>query len=167
MRASRVVSPYLLRPVPLALWKETGDLVEILLLNGSSTRNTAVVRDFGTEAARATTIVSRLKRNVKRSALNPKDEVWGSLIRYHSTFLRYHTIPLFYHIRHTIIFADACFLPKISGPCESYYPTWYYDPGRKQCGQFVYGGCLGNANKFKTKEECEELCVVPDDIGIV
>ncbi|XP_035723305.1 papilin-like isoform X5 [Vespa mandarinia] len=59
---------------------------------------------------------------------------------------------------------DACFLPKISGPCESYYPTWYYDPGRKQCGQFVYGGCLGNANKFKTKEECEELCVVPDDI---
>lgn len=60
---------------------------------------------------------------------------------------------------------DACFLPKISGPCEGYFPTWYYDSGRKQCGQFVYGGCLGNANKFKTREECEELCVTPDDLG--
>ncbi|KAF3430423.1 hypothetical protein E2986_10746, partial [Frieseomelitta varia] len=59
---------------------------------------------------------------------------------------------------------DACNLPKISGPCEGYFPTWYYDTGRKQCGQFVYGGCLGNANKFKTREECEELCVTPDDL---
>ncbi|XP_077270107.1 proteoglycan-like sulfated glycoprotein papilin isoform X5 [Temnothorax americanus] len=58
----------------------------------------------------------------------------------------------------------ACFLPKIAGPCEGYHPTWYYDANRKQCGQFVYGGCLGNANKFKTREECEELCVTPDDI---
>ena len=59
---------------------------------------------------------------------------------------------------------DACYLPKISGPCEGYFPTWYYDTGRKQCGQFVYGGCLGNANKFKSREECEELCVIPDDL---
>ncbi|XP_072747679.1 papilin isoform X3 [Anoplolepis gracilipes] len=58
----------------------------------------------------------------------------------------------------------ACFLPKIAGPCEGYHPTWYYDVGRKQCGQFIYGGCLGNANKFKTREECEELCVTPDDL---
>ncbi|XP_019882164.2 papilin isoform X4 [Camponotus floridanus] len=58
----------------------------------------------------------------------------------------------------------ACVLPKIAGPCEGYHPTWYYDAGRKQCGQFIYGGCLGNANKFKTREECEELCVTPDDV---
>ncbi|XP_048510814.1 papilin isoform X3 [Athalia rosae] len=59
---------------------------------------------------------------------------------------------------------DACFLPKISGPCEGYHPTWYYDSERKQCGQFIYSGCNGNANKFKTIEECEELCVLPDEI---
>ncbi|CAK9814021.1 Ppn [Anthophora quadrimaculata] len=59
---------------------------------------------------------------------------------------------------------DACFLPKISGPCEGYIPSWYYDTGRKMCGQFIWGGCLGNANKFKTREECEELCVTPDDL---
>ncbi|XP_015589222.1 papilin isoform X3 [Cephus cinctus] len=59
---------------------------------------------------------------------------------------------------------DACYLPKIAGACTGYFPTWYYDSARKQCGQFRYGGCLGNANRFKTREDCEELCVVPDDI---
>ncbi|XP_058806520.1 papilin [Phymastichus coffea] len=53
---------------------------------------------------------------------------------------------------------DVCKLPKIGGPCEGYYPTWYYDVDRKQCGQFIYSGCLGNKNNFKTRQECEELC---------
>ncbi|XP_027848870.1 papilin isoform X1 [Aphis gossypii] len=59
---------------------------------------------------------------------------------------------------------DVCYLPKSVGPCEGYYPTWYYDQERKQCAQFVYGGCLGNNNKFQTREECEHLCVVPDTL---
>jgi len=61
---------------------------------------------------------------------------------------------------------DVCYLPKSVGPCEGYYPTWYYDQDRKQCAQFVYGGCLGNNNKFQTREECEHLCVIPDTLGI-
>lgn len=60
---------------------------------------------------------------------------------------------------------DACYLPKIEGPCEGYYPTWYYDSARKQCGQFAYGGCLGNNNKFETREACEDLCVIPETLG--
>ncbi|XP_060859868.1 papilin isoform X4 [Metopolophium dirhodum] len=59
---------------------------------------------------------------------------------------------------------DVCYLPKSVGPCEGYYPTWYYDQDRKQCAQFVYGGCLGNNNKFQTREECEHLCVIPDTL---
>ncbi|XP_060846635.1 papilin isoform X4 [Rhopalosiphum padi] len=59
---------------------------------------------------------------------------------------------------------DVCYLPKSVGPCEGYYPTWYYDQERKQCAQFVYGGCLGNNNKFQSREECEHLCVVPDTL---
>ncbi|PSN47564.1 hypothetical protein C0J52_19332 [Blattella germanica] len=62
---------------------------------------------------------------------------------------------------------DACFLPKIEGPCEGYYPHWYYDAERKQCGQFIYGGCLGNNNRFETREECDELCVVPDTLAVM
>ena len=42
---------------------------------------------------------------------------------------------------------DACELPRVSGPCEGYYPRWGYDPKAKSCQQFIYGGCLGNNNK--------------------
>jgi papilin len=59
---------------------------------------------------------------------------------------------------HDYCILDACYLPKISGPCEGYKPTWHYDSERKSCTQFVYGGCLGNNNKFETREECQQLC---------
>ena len=54
---------------------------------------------------------------------------------------------------------DACLLPKVSGPCEGYYPRWGYDTESKSCTQFIYGGCLGNNNRYETKEECEAVCV--------
>ncbi|CAB3380828.1 Hypothetical predicted protein [Cloeon dipterum] len=53
---------------------------------------------------------------------------------------------------------DACFLPKIHGPCDGSLPSWYYDSERKHCTQFIYGGCLGNNNRFQTLEECQQLC---------
>ncbi|KAG5871898.1 hypothetical protein JTB14_030952 [Gonioctena quinquepunctata] len=54
---------------------------------------------------------------------------------------------------------DRCGLPKVVGQCEGYYPIWYYDKDLKNCAQFVYGGCLGNNNRFETREECMGLCV--------
>ncbi|XP_021693567.1 papilin isoform X5 [Aedes aegypti] len=57
---------------------------------------------------------------------------------------------------------DRCQLPKITGPCTGYYPMWYYDTDRNTCAQFTYGGCLGNANRFETLEECKGTCVVDD-----
>lgn len=53
---------------------------------------------------------------------------------------------------------DACHLPKVKGPCTGYYPSWYYDSDRNACTQFVYGGCLGNANRFETQEACQKQC---------
>ncbi|CAH1111392.1 unnamed protein product, partial [Psylliodes chrysocephalus] len=52
-----------------------------------------------------------------------------------------------------------CHLSKVAGPCEGYYPQWYYDKSIKNCAQFIYGGCLGNNNRFETREECLGLCV--------
>ena len=53
----------------------------------------------------------------------------------------------------------ACSLPVVPGPCEGYYPRYGYDPQTAICSNFNYGGCLGNNNKFKTAEECEDTCV--------
>ncbi|XP_053682403.1 papilin [Sabethes cyaneus] len=59
---------------------------------------------------------------------------------------------------------DKCQLPKIPGPCTGYYPMWYYDTERNMCTQFTYGGCLGNANRFETVEECKAACVVDESL---
>lgn len=39
---------------------------------------------------------------------------------------------------------------------------WHYDSDRNVCSQFVYGGCLGNANRFEKIEDCQAQCVVDD-----
>ncbi|EDV57659.2 uncharacterized protein Dere_GG16686 [Drosophila erecta] len=43
--------------------------------------------------------------------------------------------------------------------CKAYIPSWSYDSNNKQCVEFIYGGCGGNANRFGTKESCEEKCL--------
>lgn len=59
---------------------------------------------------------------------------------------------------------DVCHLPKIHGPCTGYYPMWHYDSDRNTCTQFIYGGCLGNTNRFEKIEDCQAQCVVDDKI---
>jgi len=45
-----------------------------------------------------------------------------------------------------------------SGNCMAYFERFAYRPASGACEQFVYGGCGGNGNRFKTKEECETHC---------
>lgn len=33
------------------------------------------------------------------------------------------------------------------------------------CSRFWYGGCDGNENRYKSKEECEQICVNPEGDG--
>ncbi|XP_066540108.1 collagen alpha-6(VI) chain [Hoplias malabaricus] len=54
---------------------------------------------------------------------------------------------------------DDCLLKSDQGPCRAYILKWAYNAEQKECAQFWYGGCEGNANRFSTKEECEDLCV--------
>ncbi|POI20944.1 hypothetical protein CIB84_015309 [Bambusicola thoracicus] len=54
---------------------------------------------------------------------------------------------------------DACDLVQDSGECQNYVLKWYYDKEQKMCGQFWYGGCGGNKNRFETQEECGFLCI--------
>jgi hypothetical protein len=44
------------------------------------------------------------------------------------------------------------------GPCDAYLPRYYYNTRTGQCQMFIYGGCSGNGNNFRTKSECESAC---------
>ncbi|KAH9374646.1 hypothetical protein HPB48_019825 [Haemaphysalis longicornis] len=55
----------------------------------------------------------------------------------------------------------ACLPKPEAGPCEAYMPRYYFDKSTKTCKEFIYGGCDGNRNNFKTPEECEASCALP------
>ncbi|KAH6926582.1 hypothetical protein HPB50_019823 [Hyalomma asiaticum] len=52
----------------------------------------------------------------------------------------------------------VCYLPNDSGPCFAYFSRYYYNTATNTCETFVYGGCLGNKNNFKTLHQCESKC---------
>ena len=48
--------------------------------------------------------------------------------------------------------------PKKVGPCKAALRRWYYNKKAGECLKFIYGGCQGNDNNFKTQEDCEKKC---------
>ncbi|XP_054837319.1 protease inhibitor 1-like [Eublepharis macularius] len=52
-----------------------------------------------------------------------------------------------------------CTLPPETGPCKMNIKRYYYNPRQRRCMTFTWGGCQGNSNNFKTKEECERVCM--------
>ncbi|KAL8179785.1 UNVERIFIED_CONTAM: hypothetical protein K2H54_072779, partial [Gekko kuhli] len=53
-----------------------------------------------------------------------------------------------------------CNLPPIQGPCGDYRTRYYYDWTQMKCLSFIYGGCEGNRNRFKSAEACEWACKI-------
>ena len=51
-----------------------------------------------------------------------------------------------------------CLEDKVPGPCEAFFPRFYYDEKTGICERFIYGGCEGNNNNFKTFDECQNVC---------
>ncbi|VDL63563.1 unnamed protein product [Hymenolepis diminuta] len=54
---------------------------------------------------------------------------------------------------------DRCRLPIVSGPCRAYVVRWAMNTRTGKCEKFIYGGCGGNRNNFKSKKECERKCL--------
>ncbi|XP_030388728.1 WAP four-disulfide core domain protein 8-like isoform X2 [Gopherus evgoodei] len=53
---------------------------------------------------------------------------------------------------------DICRLPPKTGPCEALIPRFFYNPASRTCESFIYGGCQGNGNNFRTLPECQRAC---------
>ena len=51
-----------------------------------------------------------------------------------------------------------CFYPCETGPCRAYFIRYYYNWRSGKCEKFVYGGCGGNTNNFKSKWKCRVVC---------
>jgi hypothetical protein len=62
--------------------------------------------------------------------------------------------------------SSACFLQKNVGSCQGQYNEWYFDQERNFCSPFVYSGCLGNSNRFISKNDCEDMCLPQDDLEL-
>ena len=53
---------------------------------------------------------------------------------------------------------DRCILQPDTGLCRARIPSYFYNTTSGSCEQFIYGGCGGNNNKFKTAAECARHC---------
>ncbi|XP_025095647.1 tissue factor pathway inhibitor-like [Pomacea canaliculata] len=65
--------------------------------------------------------------------------------------------------------ACVCSLPSEPGPCKVNNPRYFFNKMSKSCEEFIYGGCRGNHNNFKTLEDCQQTCLpycnLPADRG--
>ncbi|XP_077523887.1 tauPI-stichotoxin-Hcr2d-like [Amblyomma americanum] len=52
----------------------------------------------------------------------------------------------------------SCREPKNPGPCQGYFPRYYFNKDTKTCEQFIFGGCQANGNNFATLQECQSRC---------
>ncbi|VDL77182.1 unnamed protein product [Nippostrongylus brasiliensis] len=53
---------------------------------------------------------------------------------------------------------EVCRSTQDAGPCQDYSDQYYYDAYKGTCQTFIYGGCGGNLNRFRTEEECMQRC---------
>merc|ERR1719336_542959 len=51
---------------------------------------------------------------------------------------------------------DPCKLDIVPGPCRGAIKKFGFKDGK--CGEFIYGGCQGNANNFASLEMCQKRC---------
>lgn len=56
-------------------------------------------------------------------------------------------------------FPDRCLVKTEPGPCKQNVQKWTFIKTEGKCRTFLYGGCLGNENRFNSEVECLYHCV--------
>lgn len=51
-----------------------------------------------------------------------------------------------------------CEMKVEKGKCGANIPRFFYDASSRTCRKFIYSGCGGNSNNFKTLSECQNVC---------
>lgn len=52
----------------------------------------------------------------------------------------------------------VCWAHAESGPCRAMLERWYFNPKKRRCVPFLFGGCGGNRNNFESEEYCLAVC---------
>lgn len=56
------------------------------------------------------------------------------------------------------VYKSLCTMPVAAGNCRFAFKRYFYNPQQMKCDEFYYGGCGGNSNNFKTKQDCLKTC---------
>ena len=60
---------------------------------------------------------------------------------------------------------EVCAMQAYPGNCKAKFDRFYFEPKSGKCEKFVFGGCQGNENNFRSLQECQEFCksVMPQE----
>ena len=67
-------------------------------------------------------------------------------------------VSVFFHAELAEAHSDFCNLDEEVGPCMAYLRRFFFDRHEGKCKEFIYGGCSGNKNNFRTLGECQSTC---------
>jgi hypothetical protein len=58
-----------------------------------------------------------------------------------------------------------CELQPETGPCRAMFQSFYFNPSKNRCEEFIYGGCSGMKNeksdsyhRFLYSRQCKSVC---------
>uniref|UniRef100_A0A0R3RUH9 Kunitz/Bovine pancreatic trypsin inhibitor domain protein n=1 Tax=Elaeophora elaphi TaxID=1147741 RepID=A0A0R3RUH9_9BILA len=56
------------------------------------------------------------------------------------------------------VLITRCLEPLALGNCSEMHPAYYYNREVQRCEPFIYSGCNGNSNRFRTLRQCQKTC---------